>query len=44
MDKQGSIFNKFSIRLMDAIVGSIGFFLMAYQKPIIGTALIGIGS
>ena len=34
----------FSLRIIGAIIGSIGFFLIAYQKTILGTVLIGIGS
>jgi len=44
LNKKGTLLTKFSIRIFGAIVGSIGFFLLAYQKTIIGTALIGIGS
>lgn len=44
MDKQGKILTPFSLRIIGAIIGAIGFFLLAYQVNIIGTALIGIGS
>ncbi len=44
MVKQGKIFTGFVIRIIGAIVGSIGFILLADQQPIIGTALVGIGS
>ena len=43
MDKKGRL-TKFSIRIFGAIIGAIGFFLLAYQHSIIGTSLIGIGS
>ena len=43
MNKIGKI-NAFTLRILGAILGSIGFLLVAYQKPILGTALIGIGS
>lgn len=44
MNKKGKILTKFIIRIFGAIVGALGFLLLAYQKPILGTALIGIGS
>ncbi|MEK6848916.1 MAG: hypothetical protein AABX65_04790 [Nanoarchaeota archaeon] len=43
MNKKGAI-SLFSLRIMGAIVGSAGFFLLALNKALIGTALIGIGS
>jgi len=42
MSKEGKA--SFVIRIIGAIVASIGFFLIAYGKNIIGTALVGIGS
>mgnify|MGYP001599876760 CR=1 FL=1 len=42
--KKGELFTLFTIRIIGAIIASIGFFLIAYQKTIIGTSLIGIGS
>lgn len=44
MNKKGKILTKFIIRIFGALIGAIGFLLLAYQKPILGTALIGIGS
>ncbi len=44
MDEQGKVPMGFSIRIIGAIVGAIGFFLLAYQQTVFGTALIGIGS
>ncbi|MBI4155144.1 hypothetical protein HY498_03600 [Candidatus Woesearchaeota archaeon] len=44
MNRKGTLATKFSIRILGAIIGAIGFFLLAYQKSIMGTALIGIGS
>ena len=43
MNKFGKI-DLFTLRIIGAVIGSIGFFLIAYQKTILGTALIGIGS
>ncbi len=43
MDKQGK-FNPFIIRIVGAIIASVGFFLIAYQFQVLGTALVGIGS
>ena len=43
MNKKAKI-NLFTLRIIGAAIGSIGFFLIAYQKTIIGTALVGIGS
>ena len=44
MNKKGKIVYLFILRIIGAIVGSIGFFLLTYQRTILGTALIGIGS
>lgn len=48
MDKQAKFIpfhlSPFAVRIIGAIVGSVGFFLIAYQMTVIGTALIGIGS
>ena len=44
MKKTGKIHLLFTIRILGAIIGSIGFFLLAYQQNILGTALLGIGS
>ena len=44
MDKEGKIFTPFSLRILGAIIGAIGFFLLAYRVTTFGTALIGIGS
>ena len=42
--KKGVLFTSFTLRIIGAIIASIGFFLVAYQKTIIGTSLVGIGS
>ncbi len=42
MDKSGK--NLFLIRMAGALIGAIGFILIAYQMNILGTAFIGIGS
>ena len=44
MEKRASLFTPFTLRVIGAIIGSIGFLLVAYQKQILGTSLIGIGS
>ena len=44
MDKQGKIFTPFSLRILGAITGAIGFFLLAYRVTTLGTAFVGIGS
>ncbi len=44
MDNKGKLFAPFTMRVIGAVIGSVGFILLAYRQPIIGTALIGIGS
>jgi len=44
MQKKGKIMSLFILRIIGAIIGSIGFFLLAYNQTILGTALVGIGS
>ncbi|MBI1973092.1 hypothetical protein HYS50_03735 [Candidatus Woesearchaeota archaeon] len=44
MYKEGKIDIRFGIRIIGAIIGAIGFFLLAYQQTVIGTALVGFGS
>lgn len=44
LKKKGALFTPFTLRIIGAIVASIGFFLIAYQKTILGTSLVGIGS
>jgi len=44
MDKTGKIFTGLTIRVIGAVIGAIGFFLLAYHQTIFGTALIGLGS
>ncbi|MBI4143788.1 hypothetical protein HY486_00890 [Candidatus Woesearchaeota archaeon] len=44
MSRKGAVESRFVIRVTGAIIGAIGFFLLAYQRTIIGTALVGIGS
>ncbi len=34
----------FTIKIIGAVVGSIGFFLTASGKPVLGATLIGMGS
>ena len=43
MDKIGKI-SPFMLRILGAVLGAVGFILLAYQKQILGTVLIGIGS
>ena len=43
MVKKGK-FTPFTLRIIGAMIASAGFFLIAYQVKIIGTALVGIGS
>ena len=43
MAKRGK-FTPFTLRIIGSIIASIGFFLIAYQVKIIGTALVGVGS
>ncbi len=40
----GKIQSLFILRIIGATIGAIGFFVLAYQQPILGTALVGIGS
>lgn len=44
MDSKGKILTNFSFRILGAIIGAVGFFLVAYQYQVIGTTLIGVGS
>ena len=44
MNKQGKLIAPFAIRIIGAVIGAVGFFLLAYQYNVMGTALIGIGS
>ena len=44
MENQGKIEFKFAIRILGALVGSVGFVLLAYKFSILGTALVGVGS
>lgn len=44
MNEKGKVPISFSIRIAGAIIGAIGFFLLAYQQTVFGTALVGIGS
>ena len=43
MDKEAKSV-PFGLRIIGAIIGSLGFFLIAYRVNILGTALIGLGS
>lgn len=42
--RKGILSASFTIRIIGAIVASAGFFLIAYQKTILGTTLVGVGS
>ena len=44
MNKRGTFLTPLSIRLTGAVIGSVGFFLIAYNNTIFGTALVGVGS
>ena len=44
MNNLGKIHLPFGLTIIGALIGSLGFFLIAYQYSIMGTALIGIGS
>ncbi len=48
MDKQAKFIplhlSPFTIRIIGALVGSVGFFFIAYKITVIGTALVGMGS
>ena len=44
MNVKGKIVPHFALRIIGAIIGSLGFFLLAYQQTVLGTALIGVGS
>ena len=44
MNKEGKIFTGFTIRIIGAVIGAVGFLLLAYQQTILGAALIGLGS
>jgi|GEM_PF-2917136 len=42
--RSGMMKGKFLIRLAGAVIGAVGFLLLAYQQTVFGTALVGIGS
>ncbi len=42
--KEGKVSVGFAVRLIGALIGAIGFFLLAFQYPILGTTFIGVGS
>lgn len=44
MNKSGKLLTPFGIRILGAIIGAVGFLLLAYQQTILGTALVGFGS
>lgn len=44
MNKRGKLITLFSLRIIGAVCGVLGFILLAYGSKLIGTALIGIGS
>ncbi len=45
MNKLGKVFlAPLSIRIVGAVIGSVGFFLIALNMTIVGTALVGVGS
>ncbi len=44
MGKKGFAKAGLTIRLLGATIGAIGFYFLAFQRTIIGTALIGFGS
>ena len=44
MNKKAKFITPFSIRMIGAVIGALGFFLIAYRLTILGTALIGVGS
>jgi hypothetical protein len=44
MNKRGKFITSFSLRILGAIAGAVGFFFLAYQYTILGTTLVGIGS
>lgn len=41
--ESGKIDPSLTIRLLGAVVGSVGFFLTALGRPIEGAALVGLG-
>ena len=45
MNKAAKLFlTPLTIRVAGAVIGSAGFFLIAFNNTIIGTALVGVGS
>jgi len=44
MYPKGKLEPLFIIKILGAVIGGIGFFLLAFRQSILGTALIGIGS
>ncbi len=44
MNTKGKIFTGFILRIIGAIIGSVGFLLLAYRQTVLGTAFIGVGS
>ncbi len=45
MDKQGKIFltTGLLVKLIGALVGSLGLFLTAFDRTIVGAAFVGLG-
>ncbi len=44
MDTKGEIKSRFIIKLIGAVVGAVGFFIMAFGQSRFGTILVGIGT
>jgi len=44
MNQKGKIDFLFATKMVGAIIGAVGFFLLAFRQSILGTALVGIGS
>ncbi len=44
MNEKGKVESLFVIKIIGALIGALGFFLLAFRQSILGTALIGIGS
>ena len=40
---QGKIDVTLLLRLVGATIGAVGFYLTAFQQPVVGAALIGVG-
>ncbi|HLC71776.1 MAG TPA: hypothetical protein VJI32_07230 [Candidatus Nanoarchaeia archaeon] len=44
MEKKGAVNYHFIIKIVGAVIGAIGFFVMAFDQTRLGSIFIGIGT